>query len=156
MAMEPVAVHQLRTGRRSRGVQGMLVLVLVVSCLVAADFGVAATMSTKGTPNLPALRLKGNATRGKNVFIHVAGCGGCHALKAAGKTETAYAGGPNLDQLKPSFALVVKTVTLGKGPGDGGMPAFSKVKGASSYVQTVLTSQQIADVAKFVSSVAGR
>jgi hypothetical protein len=56
---------------------------------------------------------------------------------------------------EPSFALVVKTVTLGKGPTDVGMPAFSKVKGASAYVQTVLTSQQIADVAKYVSTVAG-
>jgi hypothetical protein len=35
------------------------------------------------------------------------------------------------------------------------MPAFSDVKGAQ-YAPFVLTSQQIADVAKYVSTVAGR
>jgi mono/diheme cytochrome c family protein len=101
------------------------------------------------------MKLKGNIARGKKVFIS-AGCSACHELKAAHHPPNAYAGGPNLDKLKPSFALVVKTVALGKGPADGGMPAFSKVKGASTYIQTVLTSQQIADVAKYVSTVAGR
>jgi len=62
---------------------------------------------------------------------------------------------PDLDKVRPSFALVVRTVTLGKG-GYSGMPAFSRVKGASKFVDTVLTSQQIADVAKYVSTVAGR
>jgi mono/diheme cytochrome c family protein len=124
-------------------------------CLVAVDFGGAAIMSTNATPNLPALKLTGNATRGKNVFIS-AGCYSCHFLKRASKHPAAYASGPNLDGLKPSFALVVKTVSLGKGPPDIGMPAFSRIRGASKYVVTVLTNQQIADVAAYVSSVAGR
>ena len=66
-------------------------------------------------------------------------CASCHTLAAAGSTGTV---GPNLDQLKPSDALVVHQVTNG----GGGMPAFG-----SSLSQT-----QIKSVALFVSSVAGK
>jgi alcohol dehydrogenase (cytochrome c) len=66
-------------------------------------------------------------------------CASCHTLAAAGSTGTV---GPNLDQLKPSDALVVHQVTNG----GGGMPAF----GSS------LSKSQIEAVALFVSSVAGK
>jgi mono/diheme cytochrome c family protein len=65
-------------------------------------------------------------------------CATCHTLAAAGSTGTV---GPNLDQLKPSDALVVHQVTNG----GGGMPAF----GSS------LSKAQIQSVAKYVSTVAG-
>ena len=76
-------------------------------------------------------------TDGKTIFS--AECAGCHTLKAAGATGTV---GPNLDQLAPAKALVVKQVT------NGGqvMPAF---KGT-------LSSAQIDAVASFVSSSAGK
>jgi cytochrome c551 len=73
------------------------------------------------------------------MVFDTAGCASCHTLAAAGSTGTV---GPNLDQLKPSAALVVHQVTNG----GGGMPAF-----ASS-----LSKAQIASVALFVSSVAGK
>ncbi|HZC28390.1 MAG TPA: c-type cytochrome [Gaiellaceae bacterium] len=66
-------------------------------------------------------------------------CGGCHTLAAAGTTGTT---GPNLDQLKPSFAIAKAQVEHGGGV----MPAF---KG-------VLTDAQISAVAKYVSSHAGK
>jgi mono/diheme cytochrome c family protein len=66
-------------------------------------------------------------------------CASCHTLAAAGSTGTV---GPNLDQLKPSAALVTHQVING----GGGMPAF----GSS------LSKAQIASVALFVSSVAGK
>jgi cytochrome c553 len=81
--------------------------------------------------------LKGDATRGKTVFTS-AGCVSCHTLKDAGATGTV---GPNLDDAKPPFDLVVERVTNGKGV----MPSF---KGQ-------LKDQQIADVAQYVSTVAG-
>jgi mono/diheme cytochrome c family protein len=71
--------------------------------------------------------------------IFKARCGGCHTLAAAGTTGTT---GPNLDQLKPPMALVVKQVTNGGGL----MPAF---KGQ-------LTPAQIQAVAKYVASSAGK
>jgi mono/diheme cytochrome c family protein len=80
---------------------------------------------------------QGDATAGKAVFTS-AGCSGCHTLKAAGATGTV---GPNLDQLKPSFAVVQHQVING----GGAMPAF---KGQ-------LSTKQIADVSAFVSQSAG-
>ena len=77
-----------------------------------------------------------NTTSGKDIFT--ANCGSCHTLKDAGTNGTV---GPNLDQLKPSLAIVQHQVING----GGAMPAF---KGT-------LTPAQITAVAKYVSSVAG-
>jgi cbb3-type cytochrome c oxidase subunit III len=76
-------------------------------------------------------------TDGKTIFTSE--CASCHTLKAAGTTGTI---GPNLDQLKPSQAVVQHQVEVGGGV----MPAF---KGT-------LSAAQIAAVAKFVSSSAGK
>ena len=77
-------------------------------------------------------------TNGAAIFKGI-GCAGCHTLKAAGSTGTV---GPNLDQLKPSFALVQHQVTVGGGV----MPSF----------KNTLSAAQIVAVAKYVSSVAGK
>ncbi len=57
------------------------------------------------------------AAQGKELFAS-AGCAGCHTLADAGASGSV---GPNLDQVKPSAALVVDRVTNGKGV----MPSFS-------------------------------
>jgi cbb3-type cytochrome c oxidase subunit III len=76
-------------------------------------------------------------TDGKKIFS--ADCASCHTLKAAAASGTI---GPNLDQLKPPKAVVQHQVEVGGGV----MPAF---KGK-------LTDAQIAAVATFVSSSAGK
>jgi cytochrome c6 len=91
------------------------------------------TTATKTTPGAEP----GNATAGKQVFL-TAGCTACHTLKDANATGSV---GPNLDDKKPPYALVVDRVTHGKGV----MPPFSGK----------LNSTQIQDVAKYVSTVAG-
>ena len=83
-------------------------------------------------------QVKGNAAAGKQVF-ETAGCKSCHTLKDAAATGTV---GPNLDEEMPPAALVVDRVTNGKGV----MPSFSGQ----------LSAKQIADVAAYVSSVAGK
>jgi mono/diheme cytochrome c family protein len=93
------------------------------------------TTTPTSTTQVPA----GDAAAGKAIFTGSAGCSGCHTLKDAGATGTV---GPNLDQLMPPDAKVVTQVTNG----GAAMPAF---KGT-------LTPQQIADVAAYVSSVAGK
>jgi cbb3-type cytochrome c oxidase subunit III len=75
---------------------------------------------------------------GKKVFT-TAGCTGCHTLADAGAKGNV---GPNLDEAKPNAALVKSRVTNGKGV----MPPF---KGQ-------LTAKEIAAVAAYVSSVAGK
>jgi len=85
----------------------------------------------------------GQVAEGKAIFtIH---CGGCHTLADARATAVV---GPNLDELKPSKALVVAQVT------NGGiaMPSFSDNLSAGHS----LTDAQIQAVAEYVSSAAGR
>jgi cytochrome c553 len=79
----------------------------------------------------------GDAAAGKAVFT--ANCGACHVLSDAGTSGTV---GPDLDQLKPDAATVQKQVENG----GGAMPAF---KGT-------LSDTDIANVAAYVSSVAGQ
>jgi len=80
----------------------------------------------------------GSADAGKAVFAS-AGCGSCHTLAAGGATATV---GPNLDETRPSFDLIVERVTNGSGV----MPPFKDSLGE----------QQIKDVAAFVSESAGK
>jgi len=79
----------------------------------------------------------GDATAGKAVFAS-AGCGACHTLADAGASGTV---GPDLDEAKPAVELAIDRVTNGQ----GAMPSFSDE----------LSEAQIADVAAYVSSVAG-
>jgi mono/diheme cytochrome c family protein len=71
------------------------------------------------------------------------GCVNCHELADAGIGATGRAGvvGPNLDEAKPSFELVVERVTNGKGE----MPSFADQ----------MTPADIQNIAAYVSSVAG-
>ena len=89
-------------------------------------------------PETASSTTAGDATAGKAVFAS-AGCGGCHTLSDAGATGEV---GPNLDNARPSASLVVDRVTNGK----GAMPPFTGK----------LSEQQIADVAAYVSSTAGK
>lgn len=94
------------------------------------------TETTETTETTPTA--EGDPAAGKQVFLGAAACGGCHTLADAGASGTV---GPNLDESKPDYELVVDRVTNGQ----GGMPAFS----------STLSEQQIADVSAYVSSVAG-
>lgn len=80
----------------------------------------------------------GYVVSGAAVF-QSAGCSGCHTLKAAGATGTI---GPNLDQLRPSAALVASFVRSG----GGAMPSFAGK----------LSAAEITAVARYVSNAAGR
>jgi mono/diheme cytochrome c family protein len=91
------------------------------------------TPPTGGAPDAPLAGMPvGNPANGQSLFAS-AGCGACHTLAAAGSTGTA---GPNLNQLKPTLALIEFRVK------NGGldMPSF----GSS------LSNQQIADLATWV------
>jgi mono/diheme cytochrome c family protein len=94
--------------------------------------------SVAGTGGFTTGSASSSSTDGATIF-KTAGCAGCHTLAAAGATGTV---GPNLDQLKPAMAVVVKQVTNGGAI----MPAF---KGK-------LTVAQINAVAKYVADSAGK
>ena len=90
------------------------------------------TGETLGTTTEAEGGASGDAAAGEAVFA-AQGCGGCHALEAAGSTDAI---GPNLDDSQPDAALVVDRVTNGA----GAMPMFGDQ----------LDEQQIQDVAAYV------
>ena len=68
-------------------------------------------------------------------------CNNCHTLAAA---NTAGKVGPNLDQLKPPYALVLNAIQTGRIRGQGTMPA------------DIVSGKDAQDVARFVAAVAGK
>lgn len=79
----------------------------------------------------------GDSSKGKDVFA-AAGCGGCHTLAKAGTSGNI---GPNLDESKPDYDLVVERVTNGQ----GAMPSF----------KDQLSAADIQNVAAYVTESAG-
>jgi mono/diheme cytochrome c family protein len=118
-----------------RGADADSVSLYIAKCAGNPTCGV--TAATNAPPTTTSGGGKAAAPDGKQIFA--SNCASCHTLKAAGATGTV---GPNLDQLKPTQAVVDHQVTNG----GGAMPAF---KGT-------LTAAEITAVAKFVSSNAGK
>ena len=115
---------------------------LAMALLLAACGGSSSSSSSSSSaPPASSSTSSGGAqnasAEGKQVFTQ--NCKGCHTLKDAGATGSV---GPNLDDLKPPKATVVRQVNNGGGP----MPAF---KGK-------LTDAQINAVSTYVSTVAGQ
>jgi mono/diheme cytochrome c family protein len=117
-------------------------VVVALALLLAACGGGGGSSSSSGAASAPASSSSSGGTQnasaeGKQVFSQ--NCGGCHTLKNAGTSGSV---GPNLDELRPPKATVIRQVDNGGGP----MPAF---KGK-------LSDAQINAVATYVSSVAGQ
>jgi mono/diheme cytochrome c family protein len=107
------------------------------TCGVTATHEGQAAPPTTTAPTTTTGGGGGGTAAGKSVFT--ANCGSCHTLKDAGTNGKV---GPNLDQLKPAKAIVVRQVTNGGAV----MPAF----------KDKLSAAQIQAVAAYVSSVAGK
>ena len=114
------------------------IAVSLVSLLLLAACGGSDSSSSGGSSSSSSGSGSASASAsGKQVFTQ--NCKGCHTLKDAAATGSV---GPNLDDLQPDKATVVRQVNNGGGP----MPAF---KGK-------LSDAQINAVASYVSSVAGK
>jgi cytochrome c5 len=110
----------------------ILILIPIVAILIGASF-LTAYLVTRGDDSGTTT---GASANGEALFSE--NCASCHTLAAANATGNV---GPNLDELKPSKAVVVKQVTNG----GGGMPAF----------EGRLTTAQIEAIAAYVARVAG-
>ena len=129
----------------SASLQGFAVVVTLLALfgLAAAGWAIGGGTQAEATsaflPPEPTPAAGGSAADAAGLQVFMAsGCAGCHVLGAANATGTV---GPNLDETKPSKALVIDRVTNGA----GAMPAFG----------SQLTPDQIEAVAEFVSDSAG-
>jgi mono/diheme cytochrome c family protein len=86
------------------------------------------------TATTPSGGVKGDPAAGKTVF-ESAGCSGCHTLADAGASGSV---GPNLDEVKPAYDLVVDRVTHGKGvmPPFAGKLSTTDIENVAAYVST--------------------
>ncbi len=101
--------------------------------VIAFRLGAHGSFTPAPTPTAPGR----GAANGAALFAQ--NCASCHTLAAAHAKGTV---GPNLDQLKPSRAVVLRQVTNG----GGGMPAFGGR----------LSAAQIDAVATYVAGSAGK
>ena len=79
--------------------------------------------------------------KGLEIFNEIAGCAGCHILKAAGSEGNV---GPNLDTISLTEEYVKEMVTYGLGV----MPAYGE--------ENILTEEQIDIVSFYVANTAGK
>ena len=124
-------------------VEGVVMTCILVALIAGGIAGIWAGIgfgnkSSSGGGTAAALTPAQLVAKGKAVFA-TAGCVSCHTLKAAGAIGVV---GPNLDQTKPTAALVQARVTAGK----GAMPEFGDR----------LSAQDIQAVAAYVSTSAGK
>ena len=109
----------------------------IAACGGGGDDGSGSSSSSSSAQSTSTGAAQSASAQGKQAFT--SNCGGCHTLGDAGTNGQV---GPNLDDLKPAKAVVVRQVNNGGGQ----MPSFKgKLSGA-----------QIDAVATYVSSVAGK
>jgi mono/diheme cytochrome c family protein len=120
-----------------------LALVLLLPGCGGDDDSGGQAVPTGTTTESGAATGEGDARAGQLAWFEQ-GCINCHALADAGVGAPGRAGvlGPDLDEAKPSFELVVERVTNGKGE----MPSFSDQ----------MTPADVRNIAAYVSSVAGK
>jgi hypothetical protein len=127
---------QSRGGRRTATVIFAVFYVLLGIAVPAVVL--AADHSDRNVGN-SSIELTAAEEHGRQIFGER--CNNCHTLAAAG---TAGRVGPNLDQLKPPYGLVLDAIQHGRRRGNGTMPA------------DIVTGADAQDVARFVAAVAGK
>jgi mono/diheme cytochrome c family protein len=105
--------------RRSRRIGGLAFLLALIVLGIGVPAAVVATVNNRDS--IPAENVS-NLTplqkHGRDLFGGAAQCKNCHTLAAAGTSATV---GPNLDQLRPPYNLVLDAIHNGRARGNGAM-----------------------------------
>jgi mono/diheme cytochrome c family protein len=132
-----------RLQTQSRGARKGAFLVFAVILLafgiavpIAASLGV---VDRKSIPEANISKLTAQEQRGRTLFSEY--CRLCHTLQAANSVASV---GPNLDQLRPTKALVLDAIHNGRARGNGAM------------ARDLVVGQDAEDVATFVATAVGK
>jgi mono/diheme cytochrome c family protein len=107
--------------RRSRRVGGFGFLLALLVLGIAVPAAVVATVNNRDAiPSANVSNLTPLEKRGRDLFGGAAQCKNCHTLAAAGTAATV---GPNLDNLRPPYNLVLNAIENGRANGNGAMAA---------------------------------
>ena len=128
---------QNRAGRRT-------VTVVIIGTIAALGVAIPAVVlaynhGTQSRQATGGLELTHRQQHGRQVFAR--NCATCHTLAAANAVGKV---GPNLDVLRPPYALTMNAINMGRARGNGAMPA------------QLVTGQDAKDVASFIAVAAGR
>ena len=105
--------------RRSRRIGGLAFLLALLVLGIGIPAAVIATVNNRDSiPQENVSNLTPLQKRGRDLFGGAAQCKNCHTLAAAGTSATV---GPNLDQLRPPYALVLNAIQNGRARGNGAM-----------------------------------
>src|SRR6266545_3784369 len=107
--------------RRSRRIGGLGFLATLLLLGAGVPAAVIATVDNRDSiPDANVSKLTPLEKRGRDLFGGSAQCKNCHTLQAAGTSATV---GPNLDQLRPPYPLVLDAIKNGRARGNGAMAA---------------------------------
>lgn len=135
-ARQRLLAAQSSTGRRTALV---FFSIFYIALGIAVPAVVLAADHSNRNVGDSSIKLTAAEEHGRMVFGQR--CNNCHTLAAA---HTAGKVGPNLDQLKPPYALVLNAIQTGRVRGQGTMPA------------DIVSGKDAQDVARFVDAVAGK
>ena len=107
---------QTRTGRKI-AFGGFALLLLALGIAIPAAV-VAGVENRDSIPESNVVALTEQEKKGREIFGEQ--CKVCHALKAANASARV---GPDLDQLRPNYNLVLNAIDLGRARGNGAMAA---------------------------------
>ena len=128
---------QSRGGRKGAFlVFAVVLLAFGIAVPIAASLGVTERNSI---PEADISNLSNQEERGRKLFSEY--CRLCHTLEAAGSVATV---GPNLDQLRPTKALVLDAIENGRARGNGAM------------ARDLVVGEDAEDVATFVARAVGQ
>jgi mono/diheme cytochrome c family protein len=116
--------------------------VVRLTLAVLVVFGVVVTLVALTRTRGRSTAVVGDPVRGRALFVGY--CTECHALKAVGSTARL---GPNLDIMKPTYAIVVHQIVTGGTQGAGLPPTVRLTFGPGIHT---FSKSDIHDIAAFV------
>jgi mono/diheme cytochrome c family protein len=105
--------------RRSRRIGGLAFLLALLVLGIGIPAAVIATVNNRDSiPSANVSNLTPLQKHGRDLFGGAGQCKNCHTLAAAGTVATV---GPNLDDLRPPYNLVLNAIHNGRANGNGAM-----------------------------------
>jgi hypothetical protein len=138
-------------GRLSRLGTNAVLIVVYIGFGIVLPFVILHGNDVNASAKVAGVRLNSQEKAGRELFAEH--CGVCHTLAEAhaiGKV------GPNLDQLRPSYGLVLHTLRYGCLASPPSPTSPESCLGQGNMPSDILEGQAARDVAAFVARVAGR
>jgi cytochrome c2 len=140
-------------GRVGRAAMNSMFVFVFVGFGVVAPIAILTGNHANASAQVGGLKLTQNEKNGRMLFGEH--CGVCHTLAAANAIGKV---GPNLDQIQPSEALVLKTINNGclQNAPSSGNGSDESCLGFGTMPSGIVQGSEATDVAQFVARIAGK